>query len=37
VYDSLASGDFADEAPASACDGHKLDGGNVQIHSGLKT
>ena len=26
--------DFADEA-GSACDGH-LDGGNVQIHSGLK-
>jgi hypothetical protein len=36
VYDSLTSGDFADQAPASACDGHELDGGNVQIHSGLK-
>lgn len=36
VYDSLTSGDFADQAPTSACDGHELDGGNVQIHSGLK-
>jgi hypothetical protein len=36
VYDSLTSGDFADQAPASACDGHELDGGNVPIHSGLK-
>ena len=34
VYDSLT--DFADQAPATACDGHELDGGNVQIHSGLK-
>jgi hypothetical protein len=35
VYDSLS--DFADEDAYSACDGHKLDGGNAQIHSGLKT
>jgi len=34
VYDSAT--DFADEAPGSACDGHRLDGGNAQIHSGLK-
>ena len=34
VYDSAT--DFADEAPASACDGHRFDGGNAQIHSGLK-
>jgi hypothetical protein len=34
VYDSAT--DFADQAPATACDGHELDGGNVQIHSGLK-
>ena len=36
VYDSLTSGDFADQAPASACDGHELDGGNNQMHAGLK-
>ena len=35
VYDSLTSGDFGDEAPASACDGHELDGGNNQMHAGL--
>ena len=35
VYDSLTSGDFADQAPASACDGHELDGGNNQMHAGL--
>jgi len=35
VYDSLT--DFADQAPASACDGHRLDGGNIQIHSGVKS
>ncbi|HEU0246319.1 MAG TPA: hypothetical protein VFR38_04465 [Gaiellaceae bacterium] len=35
VYDSLT--DFADQAPASACDGHELDGGNIQIHSGVKS
>ena len=34
VYDSAT--DFADQAPASACDGHRFDGGNAQIHSGLK-
>lgn len=34
VYDSQT--DFADEAPESACDGHELDGGNVQIHGGVK-
>ena len=35
VYDSLT--DFIDQAPTAACDGHKFDGGNAQIHSGLKT
>jgi hypothetical protein len=34
VYDSLM--DFADQAPTSACDGHELDGGNIQIHGGVK-
>ena len=34
VYDS--ADDFADQAPLTACDGHLLDGGNAQIHSGLK-
>ena len=34
VYDSLT--DFADQAPTSACDGHELDGGNIQIHGGVK-
>jgi hypothetical protein len=34
LYDSLT--DFTDQAPASACDGHKFGGGNAQIHSGLK-
>ena len=35
LYDSLT--DFIDQAPTAACDGHKFDGGNAQIHSGLKT
>ncbi len=35
VYDSLS--DFADEDAYAACEGHLLDGGNAQIHSGLKT
>jgi hypothetical protein len=36
VYDTLTSGDFPDQAPTSACDGHELDGGNVQMHAGLQ-
>ena len=41
VYDSYNSGDFVDNDTQPAClpianIGHQLDGGNIQIHSGVK-
>jgi len=41
VYDSLLSGDFPDNDSQTGCLpnanlGHRLDAGNLQIHSGIK-